>query len=153
MTRPMFIQVFIDLTVAVKVFMSALTKCVRSHITSPAFSSHSPSVQENTVMIISFRTYRPGQTVQTQIRLLLQKQSNQGLHCLLFLLHLFGKIPKGFVSLFNFRLITANISDVQKFRNFTVESYSCNHLHKNCTTHNFRTTKRVVITKSKTDFI
>ena len=35
-------------------------------------------------MILSFRTYRSGQTVQTQIRLLLGEQSEQGLHCLLF---------------------------------------------------------------------
>ena len=35
---------------------------------------------------------RSGQTVQTQIRLLLEEQSNQGLHCLLFLLHLFDEI-------------------------------------------------------------
>ena len=32
-------------------------------------------------------------TVQIQIRLLLEKQSDQGLHCLLFHLHLFDKIP------------------------------------------------------------
>ena len=37
-----------------------------------------------TVMILSFRTDRPGQTVQTQIRLLLEEQSDQGLHCLPF---------------------------------------------------------------------
>ena len=43
-----------------------------------------------TVMIRSFRTDRSGQTVQTQIRLL----SDQGLHCLLFHLHHFDKIPK-----------------------------------------------------------
>ena len=41
-----------------------------------------------TVMILSFWTNRSGQTVQTQIRLLL----DQGLHCLLFHLHLFDKI-------------------------------------------------------------
>ena len=35
------------------------------------------------VMILSFRTDRPWQTVQTQIRL----QSDQGLHCLPFRLH------------------------------------------------------------------
>ena len=35
----------------------------------------------NTVMILSFRTDRSGQTVQTQIRLLLEEQSDQGLHC------------------------------------------------------------------------
>ena len=40
-----------------------------------------------TVMILSFWTDMPGQTVQTQIRLLLQKQSDQGLHCLPFRLH------------------------------------------------------------------
>ena len=40
----------------------------------------------STVMILSFRTKRSGQTVQTQIRLL-------RLHCLLFNLHLFDKIP------------------------------------------------------------
>ena len=41
----------------------------------------------NTVMILSFRTDRPGQTVQTQIRLLLGEQTDQGLHCLPFRLH------------------------------------------------------------------
>ena len=35
-------------------------------------------------MILSFRTDMPGQTVQTQIRLLLEEQSDQGLHCLPF---------------------------------------------------------------------
>ena len=40
-----------------------------------------------TVMILSFQTDMPGQTVQTQIRLLLEKQSDQGLHCLPFRLH------------------------------------------------------------------
>ena len=43
-----------------------------------------------TVMILDFGTYRPKQTVQTQIRLLLEEQSDQGLHCLVFDLHLFG---------------------------------------------------------------
>ena len=36
-----------------------------------------------TVMILSFRTVRSGQTVQTLIRLLLEEQSDLGLHCLL----------------------------------------------------------------------
>ena len=49
-----------------------------------------------TVMTLSFRTDRPGQTVQTQIRLLLEEQFDQGLHCLPFCLHrldslLYGK--------------------------------------------------------------
>ena len=37
-----------------------------------------------TVTILNFWTERSGQTVQTQIRLLLEEQSDQGLHCLLF---------------------------------------------------------------------
>ena len=41
-----------------------------------------------TVIFLSFRTDRSGQTVQTQIRLLLEEQSDQGLHCLQFPLHL-----------------------------------------------------------------
>ena len=41
-----------------------------------------------TVLFLSFWTDRSGQTVQTQIRLLLEEQSDQGLHCLQFPLHL-----------------------------------------------------------------
>ena len=40
-----------------------------------------------TIMILSFRTDMPGQTVQTQIRMFLEEQSDQGLHCLPFRLH------------------------------------------------------------------
>ena len=39
------------------------------------------------VMIISVRTNMLEQTVQTQIRMLLEEQSDQGLHCLPFRLH------------------------------------------------------------------
>ena len=39
----------------------------------------------STVVILSFRA---GQTVQTQIKLLLEEQSDQGLHCLQFHLHI-----------------------------------------------------------------
>ena len=49
-----------------------------------------------------FLTDRSGQTVQTQIRLPLEEQSDQGLHCLLFHLHAFDKIPSGLASLFEF---------------------------------------------------
>ena len=49
---------------------------------------------EDTIMIQSFRIDRSWQTVQTQIRLLLEEeQSDLSLHCLLFHLPLFGKIP------------------------------------------------------------
>ena len=48
--------------------------------------------KQYTVMVISFQTDRCGQTVQTQIRLLLEEeQSDQGLHCLQFHLHLFDE--------------------------------------------------------------
>ena len=40
-------------------------------------------IKQTTVIVISFRTDKSGQTVQTQIRLLLEEQSDQGLHCLL----------------------------------------------------------------------
>ena len=58
---------------------------------------------QNTVMIPSFRTNKSEQTVQTQIRLLLEEQSDQGLHCLLFCLHFFfDEIPYGLAFLFEF---------------------------------------------------
>ena len=50
-----------------------------------------------------FRTDRSGQTVQTQIKLLLEEKSDQGLHCLLFHLHLFDEIPKVLPLCLNFR--------------------------------------------------
>ena len=40
--------------------------------------------------------------MQTQIRLLIEEQSDQGLHCLLFHLHLFDKICLSLASLFEF---------------------------------------------------
>ena len=43
------------------------------------------------VMILSFRTGRSGQTVQTQTQLL-EEQSDQGLHCLHFHLHLLNAL-------------------------------------------------------------
>ena len=46
-------------------------------------------------MILSFRTDRPGQTVQTQIRLLLEEQSDQVLHCLPFGLHRLDSLVYG----------------------------------------------------------
>ena len=42
------------------------------------------------------------QTVETQIRLPLEEQSDQGLHCLLFHLHHFDEIPKGLASFLEF---------------------------------------------------
>ena len=62
-----------------------------------------------TVMTISFPTDWSGQTVQTEIRLLLEEQSDQGLHCLLFHLHLFDEIPYGFASLFEFKVNNSKV--------------------------------------------
>ena len=50
----------------------------------------------------------PGQTVQTQIRLLLEEQSDQGLHCLPFRLHRWPHYPKVEPDSSNFRVITTN---------------------------------------------
>ena len=51
-------------------------------------------------MTISFRTYRSLQTVQTQIRLLLEEWFDESVHCLFLHLHHFDKIPQGLASLF-----------------------------------------------------
>ena len=73
---------------------------------------------KTTVMILSFRTDRPGQTVQTQIRLLLE--SDQGLHCLPFRLHHLDSYSMVEPHSSNFRVITINILGVRIFRKFTV---------------------------------
>ena len=74
-----------------------------------------------TVKTLIFRTDRSGQTVQTQIRLLLEEQSDLGLHCLLFHLHHFNKIPYALASLFEFLVDYSKVFGIQKFRNFTVD--------------------------------
>ena len=62
-----------------------------------------------TVMILSFWTDMPGQTLQTQVRLLLEEQSDQGLHCLPFHLHRLDSLLNGRATLFKFE------SDYNKF--------------------------------------
>ena len=62
----------------------------------------------------------PGQTVQTQIRLLLEEQSDQGLHCLPFRLHCLDSLLYGEPHSSNFRVITTNCLGVRKFRKFMV---------------------------------
>ena len=70
-----------------------------------------------TIMIISFGTDRPWQILQTQIRLLLQEQSIQGLRCLPFYWHLldifFGKTSALWL---NFRITSANILSSKDLR-------------------------------------
>ena len=67
---------------------------------------------QDTVMILNFQTDRSGQTVQTQIRLFLEEQSDQGLHCLLFHLHVFDEISSGLASLFEFLVNYSKVSCV-----------------------------------------
>ena len=64
------------------------------------------------VMILNVRTERSVQTVHTQIRLLLEEQSDQGLHCLLFDLHVFDKYLQVWPFCLNFREITTKFSSV-----------------------------------------
>ena len=56
-------------------------------------------------MILSFRTDWSGQILQTQIRLLLEEQPDQGLHYLQYCLHfwMYFSVVKPF---FSFRMIT-----------------------------------------------
>ena len=73
-------------------------------------------------MILSFRTDRSGQTVQTQIRLLLEQQSDQGITvCCIPFASFRKKYPKVCPLCLNFRLIP-KISGIRKFRNFTVDT-------------------------------
>ena len=55
---------------------------------------------QHTVIILNIGTDRSEQTVQTQIRLLLMEQSDQGLLCLLFCLHLLNTILNCKIKLF-----------------------------------------------------
>ena len=55
-----------------------------------------------TVQILCIGTDRSQQTVQTKIRLLLKKQSDQGLRCLPFHQHLLDALMQCYIKLFNF---------------------------------------------------
>ena len=57
-------------------------------------------IVSNTVIILNIGTDKSEQTVQTQIRLLLMEQSDQGLLCLLFCLHLLNTILHCKIQLF-----------------------------------------------------
>ena len=73
-----------------------------------------------TVIILNIGTDRSEQTVQTQIRLLLMEQSDQGLPCLLFCLHLLNTNCTVKSNCSNCRTIMVIISGVPIFRIFTV---------------------------------
>ena len=81
---------------SLKYFISDLRICEKRK------SSQQKSIGSISVQYLSFG-HRSGQTVQTQIRLLLEEQSDQGLHCLLLYLHHFDKIPLAWPLCLNFR--------------------------------------------------
>ena len=62
--------------------------------------SENKPIKYDTVIILNIGTDRSEQTVQTQIRLLLKEQSDQGLLCLLFCLHLLNTILHCKIQLF-----------------------------------------------------
>ena len=71
-------------------------------------------------MILSFRTGWSGQILQTQIRLLLEEQSDQDLHHLQYCLHfLDALLLNGKASFFQFWDDYCKFSSAPKFRNFT----------------------------------
>ena len=57
---------------------------------------------ESTLQILCIGTDRSQQTVQTKIRLLPQKQSDQGLRCLPFHQHLLDALMQCYIKLFYF---------------------------------------------------
>ena len=65
-------------------------------------TAHMPGSRYNTVQILCIGTDRSQQTVQTKIRLLLKKQSDQGLHCLPFHQHLLDALMQCYIKLFYF---------------------------------------------------
>ena len=71
-------------------------------------------------MVLSFWADRSEQAVQTLIRLLLMEQSDQGLHCLLFHLHLLETFLCCKANLLEFNGDYSNILGVRKFRTFMV---------------------------------
>ena len=78
-----------------------------------------PCIRINTVIILNIGTDRSEQTVQTQIRLLLMEQSDQGLLCLLFCIFLTQYCTvKSNCS--KCRTVMVIISGVPIFRIFTV---------------------------------
>ena len=58
--------------------------------------------ESDTVQILCIGTDRSQQTVQTKIRLLLKKQSDQGLCCLPFHQHLLDALMQCYIKLFYF---------------------------------------------------
>ena len=71
-----------------------------------------------TIQILCIGTDRSQQTVQTKIRLLLKKQSDQGLRCLPFHQHLLDALMQCYIKLFYFKDNYGNCLRCPKFYNF-----------------------------------
>ena len=65
--------------------------------------------------------------MQTQIRLILEEQSDQGLNSLLFHLHFVMKYPEVW-AFYEFEVDYSKVSGVRKFRNFTGTSIQCSYV-------------------------
>ena len=78
------------------------------------------ALKKNTT-VMSFWTDRSGQTMQTQIRLLLLDEQSDQSSLFFYSISIFlTKGPKIWLLCLNFRLITAKILGARKFRNFTL---------------------------------
>ena len=73
---------------------------------------------KSTVQILCIGTDRSQQTMQTKIRLLLKKQSDQGLRCLPFHQHLLDALMQCYIKLFFFKDNYGNCLRCPKFYNF-----------------------------------
>ena len=76
--------------------------------------SHLMIWKKNSVQNLCLGTDRPEHAVQTQIRLLLKEQSDQGLHCLPFHPHLMHTYLHCKNKATPFRLITDKLQDLLK---------------------------------------
>ena len=69
---------------------------------SSTIATTAAATSATTVPILCIGTDRSQQTVQTKIRLLLKKQSDQGLRCLPFHKHLLDALMQCYIKLFYF---------------------------------------------------
>ena len=79
----------------------------------------SHKILQTTIIYLSFRADKSEQTVKTEIRLVLEEQSKQELHCLHFCVHLLVAFlcDRTFLS---FRVIATNFEDIQKLRKISM---------------------------------
>ena len=79
----------------------------------------------NVSILFNIETDRSEQAMQTQISLLLEEQSDLGLHCLLFHLNILDKRLFGKAILFNFKHDYSNSIWSLNFKDFKVTGITC----------------------------